>query len=82
MPRHERAAGASATDAGRLNTPPHKRESENAMKVNFWQIVGVVLVIIGVVFVIARKTGKNDTSAPPVGTTTTTHSPTTTPAAP
>ena len=34
------------------------------MKVNFWQVVGVVLVIIGVVFVIYRKTGKNDTLPP------------------
>ena len=31
------------------------------MKVNFWQVVGVVLIVVGVIFVVRRKTGTDDT---------------------
>lgn len=35
------------------------------MKVNFWQILGVVLVVIGVVMFFRKPTGKNDVITPP-----------------
>lgn len=35
------------------------------MKVNFWQILGLVIIIIGVVFAFRQKTAKNDTVQPP-----------------
>jgi hypothetical protein len=34
------------------------------MKVNFWQVLGVVLVIIGVVLFARKKTGTTDTTQP------------------
>ena len=38
------------------------------MKVNFWQALGVVLIVVGVIFVIVRKTGQDgDDTAPADG---------------
>ncbi len=34
------------------------------MKVNFWQALGVVLVVIGVIFYVRGKISKNDTVDP------------------
>jgi drug/metabolite transporter (DMT)-like permease len=47
------------------------------MKLNFWQILGIVLVVIGVVMLVRRPTGRNDTvtpdnSNPPAATSPTT----------
>ena len=39
------------------------------MKVNFWQIVGGILIILGVVFAFRQKTGK-DVTPPPLPPTT------------
>ena len=35
------------------------------MKVNFWQVLGIVLVIAGVVFVARKKLGTTDTTTAP-----------------
>lgn len=34
------------------------------MKINFWQVLGVILIIAGVIFFARSKTGKNDTTQP------------------
>ena len=34
------------------------------MKVNFWQILGIVILIAGVILVARKKTGKDDTITP------------------
>ena len=34
------------------------------MKVNFWQVVGIVLVIVGVIFVARKKMSSDDTVNP------------------
>jgi drug/metabolite transporter (DMT)-like permease len=39
------------------------------MKINFWQIIGLVLIIAGVVVVARNKLGKNDTVPQPTTTT-------------
>ena len=52
------------------------------MKANFWQILGIVLVTAGVVFVARKKMGSSDTVAPPAGNhapAATTTAPTTNP---
>ena len=40
------------------------------MKVNFWQVVGVVLVIVGVIFYARSKMGSDDTVDPSPATQT------------
>ena len=35
------------------------------MKVNFWQILGGILIILGVIFAFRQKTGKDVTPPPP-----------------
>ena len=34
------------------------------MKFNFWQVLGLILIIVGVVFFFRSKTGKNDERKP------------------
>jgi hypothetical protein len=42
------------------------------MKINFWQVLGVILIIAGVIFFARSKTGKNDTTQPNNSTPTNT----------
>ena len=35
------------------------------MKVNFWQILGGILIILGVIFAFRQRTGTDDTVQPP-----------------
>jgi drug/metabolite transporter (DMT)-like permease len=39
------------------------------MKLNFWQILGILVLIVGVVLVARRKMGTSDTVQPTVPTT-------------
>lgn len=38
------------------------------MKVNFWQVLGVILIVVGVVFVARKKMGSSDVKPPNGGT--------------
>jgi len=42
------------------------------MKLNFWQILGIVILIVGIVLLVQRRTARNDVAVPtPTPTTTT-----------
>ncbi len=34
------------------------------MKVNFWQVLGVVLIVVGVIFMARKRMGTSDTVTP------------------
>ena len=42
------------------------------MKLNFWQILGIIILIVGVVLLVQRRTARNDVTVPTTPTTPTT----------
>jgi hypothetical protein len=40
------------------------------MKLNFWQILGIIILIVGIVLLVQRRTARNDTTIPATMTTT------------
>jgi hypothetical protein len=44
------------------------RTGATAMKVNFWQILGIILIVVGVVFFARSKMGKTDEARPTIVT--------------
>ncbi len=43
------------------------------MKVNFWQVLGIILMVVGVAFYMYEKSAKSEKPAPTNTTTPTTH---------